>query len=406
MRAYLALAVGFAILLVDGYDLQSVSFVLPELARSWQLQTLAFGPVFAAGLAGTIPGAMLAGPLARVLGHRRALAGALLVFGVGSWSTGQVAGITPLLPIRFIVGLGLGACVPLVMTAVAREVPHRLRATLVTLTLCGQPLGAMLGAAACARLIPAFGWQAVFLLGGTLPLLLLPGLLVFRGTPPSALAPSAPRDERSNGRVMQLFASNRLSMTLALWMSTFLAAFVVYVVVNWLPALVRHAGHSLQDSMVALALFNFGGVVGAVVIGWLADRWSPVRATASAFGLAALVLLIQSFSHESLPVFLTACALTGMLGYGGAISLGPLAVLQYPAELATTGTGWALAMGRLGGALSPLVVTATLASGTSEMDLFMLAAGGAVLTALCLCILAGLSKPRQLPAAHATRDAR
>src|SRR6266850_2167225 len=62
---YLAPLLGLAMIMIDGYDLQSIGYVAPEIARAWSLDIAAFGIVFGAGLAGTIPGAMLAGPAAR-----------------------------------------------------------------------------------------------------------------------------------------------------------------------------------------------------------------------------------------------------------------------------------------------------------------------------------------------------
>jgi len=83
---YLAPLLGIMMIMIDGYDLQSIGYVAPEIARAWSLDIAAFGMVFAAGLAGTIPGAMLAGPAARRFGPGAVLKMSLLVFGVGTGS--------------------------------------------------------------------------------------------------------------------------------------------------------------------------------------------------------------------------------------------------------------------------------------------------------------------------------
>lgn len=383
MKTFGALLVGLLLLMVDGYDLQSIAIVAPEIARAASLKLADFAPVFAAGLAGTIPGAMVAGSVARVVGHRMALAVALTVFGLGTLASAYAPTLPALAVVRFIVGLGLGASVPLVLTLVAEQVSGRTRATFVTITLCGQPLGAVIGAALCARLIPEFGWRSAFLLGGTLPLVLLPAILVFRE--PASAAGQA----RSAGdaRVSALFHRDLFATTVLICCSTFLAAFVVYVVVNWLPGLMRAAGHSLDVSMLALSLFNFGGIAGAVLLGLLSDRYGSLKVVPVAFLLAAVTLCALSFSQHALSFLQAAVLFVGIAGYGAAISLGPLAVLQYSSELRTMGTGWALGFGRLGGTISPLVAGAMLSSGVAAEGLFGLAAGVALLCAICLIAL-------------------
>ena len=56
--------------------------------------------------------------------------------------------------------------------------PSRLRGFLVTLMFNGFTLGSLLGGVLAHQLIPVFGWRAVFVAGGALPLLLVPVLLV------------------------------------------------------------------------------------------------------------------------------------------------------------------------------------------------------------------------------------
>ena len=142
-----------------------------------------------------------------------------------------------------------------------------------------------------------------------------------------------------------------------------LAAFLVFVVVNWLPGVVRGSGYSLKVSMLAISLFNFGGIAGALVLGVLIDRFGSHRVVVPAFAVAGVSLALLNSLSQSLPLFLAATLVAGFAGYGSAVTLGPLSVLTYPASLRTTGTGWVLGFGRLGGAVSPLVVAFALSSG-------------------------------------------
>ncbi len=391
MRRSFSVALGLMILMIDGYDLQSVGFVAADIAKSWSIELAAFGKVFAAGLAGTIPGAMLAGSLARLIGKRASLSIALLLFGIGSLATAYTTHLAQLAGLRFVLGLGLGASVPLVLSLVAENTPERFRATLATVALCGQPLGAVAGSALCARLIPHAGWPAVFQVGGILPLLLVPAILIFkedRALLPAVQAPAdSSRPQMHGDRLRDLFQGDLLLTTVLLCSGTFLAATLVYVIANWLPGLARTQGYSLQSSLLAIGLFNFGGVGGAVVQGVLTDRFGPMRTTVPAFALSALSVGLLPAAHAWPPMLFVAAFLAGLAGYGATISLGPLALLTYPPALRTSGVGWVLGVGRLGGVASPLIVGSMLAAGMPSGSSFYVAAVASLLAAACLASL-------------------
>src|SRR5689334_766566 len=84
------------VIMADGFDLQVIGYVAPEIARSWSLPLAAFGPVLGAALAGTIAGALLAGPITRRFGQRAALALPLTTFGALTLVTAQAREIPTL----------------------------------------------------------------------------------------------------------------------------------------------------------------------------------------------------------------------------------------------------------------------------------------------------------------------
>lgn len=383
----IVIAVSIAIIMVDGYDLQSIGFVAPEMTRAWSLPMSSFAPVFAAGLAGTIPGAMLAGPIARLVGLRASLMLALLVFGVGTLGIAATRDITPLVSLRLLIGIGLGAAVPLVMTLVAKHTAVRLRSTMVVLALCGQPIGAILGAQLCARLIPAFGWQSAFILGGALPLLLIPLLLT--------LPASGPKEDPAagaKGHIRELFEPVLMSTTLLLWLTTFLLVFATYVIVNWLPGIVRDRGFTLDASILAISLFNAGTIVGAITVGVLIDRFEAFKIMPAIALLAAASLLALDFTGGILAAFNGAALASGLFAGGASAAMGALTISLYPPVLRTTGAGWVFAVGRLGGAIGPLIIGAVLTAGLASARLFDLAALAAFFAAAALVLLGGVRR--------------
>jgi AAHS family 4-hydroxybenzoate transporter-like MFS transporter len=387
---YLAPLLGLMMIMIDGYDLQSIGYVAPEIARAWSLDIAAFGTVFAAGLAGTIPGAMLAGPAARRFGPSAVLKSSLLVFGVGSLATAQAGDLAQLAVLRFIVGVGLGAAVPIVLTSVAQNSPARFRAALVTAAGCGQPIGAILGSALCARLIPAFGWKSAFVLGGVLPLLFLTGVQVLIGgrRPRDNLASPPKAADRPSGRVQDLFAREFRATTLFIWAAAGLCVSFLYVMVNWLPGIVRSRGYSFENSVLVIGLFNTGTLIGALIFGALIDRFGPFKVLPTALLAGGVFLSLLDVSLNSRPLLLAVSLLSGFAGGGGGMCLAAMLVLLYPSALRTTGTGWALAIGKLFAALGPIAIAFALRAGLAKEHLFYFAGGAAALAALCLLTLA------------------
>jgi AAHS family 4-hydroxybenzoate transporter-like MFS transporter len=381
---------GLAMIMIDGYDLQSIGYVAPEIARAWSLDISAFGMVFAAGLAGTIPGAMLAGPAARRFGPGAVLKISLLIFGAGTLATTQVGDLTQLAMLRFIVGVGLGAAVPIVLTSVAQNSPARFRTALVTAAGCGQPIGAILGSALCARLIPMFGWKSAFVLGGALPLLVLPGVqfLLGGGRPRDDLASTRKAADRPSGRVQDLFSPEFRATTLLIWAAAGLCVCFLYVIVNWLPGIARGRGYSFESSVLVIGLFNTGTLVGALVFGALIDRFGPFKVLPAALLAGGVFLSLLDVSLNSRPFLLATSLFSGFTGGGGGMCLAAMLVLLYPSALRTTGTGWALAIGKLGAALGPIAIAFALRAGLAKEHLFYFAGAAAAMAALCLIALA------------------
>jgi AAHS family 4-hydroxybenzoate transporter-like MFS transporter len=381
--------VAIAIIMVDGFDLQAIGFVAPDIARSWSVDIAAFGPVFSAALAGSILGALAAGPWVRRMGLRTVLAVSLAVFGGGTFAAAWASDLLELGALRFIVGMGLGAAVPIVLSLVAAHSPPRIRATALVVTLCGQPVGAILGAALCAHFMPVHGWRFAFYLGGALPLLLIPAVLRIREPDARPCAQS-----EKPGRVRDLFSIDLRKPTLLLWASSFLTVFFVYIIVNWLPSAVRGAGHSLGASVSAIQIFNAGGIAGAILLGVLMDRHGPLRVIPFALGLAGISFASLDVLQATPVLFMTATFVCGLAGYGGSMSFGSLTALLYPAHLRTTGVGWVMGIGRLGAAVGPLGAGLALAAGVGISRLFYFAAAAAVLVMGLLVTLARVLRGR------------
>ena len=168
-----------AVLFLDGFDTQAIGYVAPALAKEWGLSKAALGPVFSAGLFGLMIGALLFGPLADRIGRKKIIIFSTIAFGVGTLIAAFVNDVNTLIAVRLFTGLGLGGAMPNAVALTSEFSPHRRRATMVMAMFCGFVVGAATGGLLAAALIPAFGWRAVFVVGGVMPLLLVLCLAVW-----------------------------------------------------------------------------------------------------------------------------------------------------------------------------------------------------------------------------------
>ena len=192
---------------------------------------------------------------------------------------------------------------PNATTLLSEYTPERKKSLLVTSMFCGFNLGMAGGGFISAKLIPTFGWHSLLLIGGVLPLILGVVLLLWlpesarylvvrnRGTDKvrKALAPIDPTvvaqassfsvPEQKTVKARNVFAvifSGTYSVgTLLLWLTYFMGLVIVYLLTSWLPTLMRDSGASMEQAAFIGALFQFGGVLSAVGVGWAMDRFNP-----------------------------------------------------------------------------------------------------------------------------------
>jgi AAHS family 4-hydroxybenzoate transporter-like MFS transporter len=408
-----------AVLVLDGFDTTSIGFVAPVLAKEWGLTKGALGPVFSAGLFGLMIGALVFGPLADRIGRRKIIIFSTLAFGIGALATAFVQDVNSLLAIRFLTGLGLGGAMPNTIAMTSEFSPRRRRATMVMIMFCGFSAGAALGGLLAAALIPQFGWRSVFVVGGVAPLLLVPILalrlpesvrfLALTGranarvadllgliSPRAIFPPAAQFVVNEPGLagipVLHLFRDGRTLVTLLLWVVFFMSLLDLYFLTNWLPTVLNDLGASVSAAAVIGSMLQVGGVVGALALGSVIDRFS-FRALALVYFIAIFAVgAIGRLGHSTALVAI-AIFVAGFCMVGGQIAANALAAGFYPTSIRATGVGWALGIGRVGSIIGPLVGGALLTMKWSAGAVFLAAAVAALCAALAafwLSRLAGL----------------
>ncbi|MBA5639452.1 MFS transporter [Duganella sp. LX20W] len=401
-------------ILMDGFDVQAMGYVAPAIIQEWHVTKASLGPVFGAGLLGMLVGSLAFSVLADKIGRRPVLIGATLFFSVCMLVTPWASSLEQLQVLRFITGLGLGAIMPNVMALAGEYSPARRRVTLMMLVSCGFTVGAVVGGLVSAALIPAFGWRAVFYVGGLAPLaiglLMLPLLpesmqfLVLRGRrtdkvaqwlraiDPTVVAGAGSRylvqeAPQKGGSVLALFRAGRAWTTTLLWLVNFLNLLNLYFLSNWLPTIIKDAGLSTSMAVLAGTVLPIGGTIGTLVMGQLIDRSSFRRVLIPSFLVAAVAIVLIGRPEASLLFLFASILVAGFCIVGGQPAVNALAGSYYPTTLRSTGIGWSLGVGRIGSIVGPVLGGELIRMNWPNSTIFAIAAVPALLSAVMLWLM-------------------
>ncbi|MGI4859394.1 MAG: MFS transporter [Janthinobacterium lividum] len=408
---WLVLILCFAIVTLDGLDTAIMGFVAPVVMHDWHVSRAAFGPVMGAAMIGLALGALTAGPAADRIGRRKILIGSVFCFGLFSLLCAFAQTPFELMALRFLTGLGLGAAMPNSTTLLSEYVPSRSRSLLLTIMFTGFNFGSGIGGFASASLLPHFGWRGVFILSGVLPVLAIPILLAFlpesarlmlvRHVASDRIAQTLgrvsghvfDRDVRftapeptlsAKAPVKMLFADGYAFSTLMLWLTYFMGLLIIYLLTGWLPTLIRDAGLSMERAATIAGLFQLGGTIGAVVVGFAMDRLDRNAVIGTAYLLGGFFIFslgMSSMQSTLLPILVTAA---GFCMSGAQTGLNALAPSCYPTRARATGVSWMLGIGRLGGILGSIVGGTLLSMGFSFSTLLSVLALPAVIAAAAI----------------------
>jgi benzoate transport len=394
MRPWQWLVVTLAVLvnMLDGFDLLAASLVAPILTREWQLSPERLGLLLSSGALGTAFGAFALSSIADLLGRRTAILINLCLMTVGMLVSSTATSVQLLIAMRFLTGMGVGAMAGCVGTLVFEYSAVKSRNLALGLVVIGYTVGVVLGGLFARAFLQDFSWGVVFVLGGTLTLILIPvvyfvmpesleflaskpktnTLLEFnrilkrlRLPPVSSLPVPPPRVQQSS--VFDLLRPPILSRQLLMGGSYFLYMMSSYFFLNWNNQLTTNAGYSDQGGLSISILTNLGGIVGGVFIGWLSSRlaFRPVATVT----LIAMGLAIAAFgAAASSFTFTVACSmLIGFCIFGAAVVLYGTAAATFPPRVRATGIGLSMGAGRLGSFLGPFVAGYLLGADMGRM---------------------------------------
>ena len=405
---------------IDGYDTQAIGYTAPAIAQAFNMPREVFGPVFSAGLVGAALGALSFGPLADRFGRKRFMVAAVIIFGIFSLLTAQATTLSGFLVFRFCAGLGLGGAVPSFLALGGEFAPASKRGVFVAVAFAAFPFGGLIGALTSSYVIPNFGWQSVFYIGGVAPLLFaiiliiwLPESLRFliarntrldevRSTlmriapgeiPPDAQLIAAPEPEREGIPVKHLFTERRAARTVLVWVAFFMCFMVLVTVTAWTPTVLRSVGFSISAGALIIGLNNAGSVCASAISGFLVERFGPYKTLVPGFILGGICLAAFGQATSSVALLAAASTLAGFFVGGTGTGLIALTAGLYPTTVRSTGIGWGMGMGRIGQIFGPLGAGALVGWGAGPGGVFYAAAIPCFVGALFVALLKFAPQP-------------
>ena len=366
---WVALALCAATMFVEGYDAQLMGFVVPGIARAWEVAPASLTPAIAAGLVGMTIGAFLIAPLADTYGRRRLVVYSVIAFALLTIATAFAANLPTLVGLRLLTGIGLGGAMPNAIAITAEFSPSAKRAGAVAAMFSSYSIGAGFGGIIAAGLIPSNGWGSVLVACGGMALLLWPALVFAM---PESYVPQG--EAKLKIPVARLFNEGRAWITILLWTIFFANLMELFFLTSWLPTTIEAQGISPTYAVVATTVVQFAGVAAAFAMGPLVDRFGPQKVLPFAFLTAALCIAGIGLAGSAVAFTMIMAFGIGIGTVGAQNCNNGVAAKFYPTSIRATGVGWALAVGRIGSIVGPVIGGIFLATKVDIRTIFLFAA--------------------------------
>ena len=345
---------------LEGFDIVALSAALPTILDT---RHVGIGPAEATfvttiSLVGIMVGAIVVGPVSDRMGRRFSIMSSIALFSVFTLFVPFAPNAATFGALRFVAGIGLGACMPAALTMMSEVTAPGRRARATTLTMTGYHVGAVL--TSLLALLVAPNWHLLFIVGGVVGLLALP-VMWFKlpETNPVLAATETKVEKVPFSAVLQKpFAL----VSIATWVASFMGLLLVYGLNSWLPTIMRGAGYALGTSLTMLLLLNLGGVVGLVVAGMVGDARGIRPSTIMWFGGAAVLLGLLSIRMPTL-LLDAAVFLTGLFVFSAQVLVYAYITHVYPPQIRGTALGLASGIGRVGSLVGPAVTGALVTAG-------------------------------------------
>jgi len=405
---------GFLFTIAEGVEMGALGFITTEIAEDWNIAPQDLKIAHMAVLVGILFGSLVAGVLTDRIGRRKSILFMFTLATVGMGLSYFIGNMTQLILLRLITGFGAGGALPIAIALVAEYVPIKHRNMLVVFAFSGASFASFVGGYLGNYFIANFGWHGMFLLGVILALPILIWMLFW--VPESAkylvvkkeklnqakilLRKANPAitisatDElvineppQTKGSLASLFLGNMAAITLLLWLAFIGGQVIVFLMTVWLPTFLQGAGWAADLSRQAVGHYHLGAVVGAITLGYIADRIGAAKVLIFTFPIAALLYYFLGQNVNNVDTWWMIAPFAGAFAVGGIMAMAPFAAHLYPTSIRGTGVGSALGVGRIGSISAPFIGSILLAKGIGAEGFYYVAMIAPMVAAVSIWLL-------------------
>lgn len=377
---WLVIAITVGLNALDGFDVASISFAAPGIAKEWGIDRGALGVVLSMEVVGMAIGSMFLGGLADKIGRRRTVLSCLTVMAIGMFMVTTTHGLVQLSTWRIFTGLGIGGMIAII-NAVAAEFSNAKRRNLsVSIMAIGYPVGAVTGGIIAQRLLSSYDWRSVFYLGGIATAILIPLVLLFVPESVQWLTQKRPTGalERVN-KTLRSFGHNAVAclpefaptarklsigdifrpglvhITILVTFAYFFHITTFYFIMKWTPKIVADFGFPPSSAAGVLVWANVGGMIGGGLFGALTQKFAVRALTVVSMLIATVMVSLFGVTPHDLSMLSMVCAAAGFFVNGAIVGMYALFAQAFPTHVRAFGTGFAVGLGRGGSFLAPII---------------------------------------------------
>jgi putative MFS transporter len=380
----------------DAMDAAVLAFLLPVLRTQWSLSSVQTGVLGSGTFIGYFLGAMLAGILGDLIGRRRVMMYALVIYCIASLASATAHDWPFFLATRIVAGLGTGAESAIVAPFLSEFVARRYRGAF-TGSLAGFFSFGFVAAALLGYLVIPLApnaWRVVMVITA-LPIVMLlwwrralpesPRWLVARGRHAEAevivaqaeaelmaagvkLDPLPANDaaadaevpvaaERASvlANVKALWSRKLARITTMTWLMWLSITFSYYAFFTWIPSLLVQNGMTITRSFSYSLVIYIAQMPGYFSGAWLNEKIGRQATIASYMVLGGVSALGLALTRSDGGIMLSGVLLSFFMNgtYAGVYAYTPEV---FPTDVRATGTGLASSIGRLGAIAAPILV--------------------------------------------------
>lgn len=409
---WLAVAITVGLNALDGFDVLSISFASPGIAKEWGVDKATLGWVLSMELLGMAVGSVFLGGVADKIGRRPTILGCLMAMAIGMHFAGTAGDVKQLLAWRLLTGLGIGGMLAAINAVAAEFSSNRYRSVAMAIMVIGYPLGGVTGGLVVQQLLAAGNWRDVFSFGAWATAAFIPLVWFFVPETPAFLDRKQPVGalekinrmfrrfghepvqnlsgqgaETEKRSIADIFKPGLIATTLLITFAYFAHITSFYFILKWVPKIVVDMGFDAKAAAGVLTWANVGGATGGAIFGLAAMRFGLKPLTIGVLIISAAGIIWFGRGSGDLATLSATVAIVGLFTNSAVVGLYALFAKVFPTHVRATGTGFAIGVGRGGAALAPVLAGYLFQAGFGLQTVAIMMGFGSVLAGIALLFL-------------------